>query len=229
MRWIIAIEPEVPLPRGRGRGRADGVRRAASSATPARTPSPSSRRRAWRSRPSASACPPRRRRSSSRCRSSRRSTACAGLRRRSARPRCRSCRRSSWSSSRGTDLIQARQLVQERLSHGRADAADVGRAAGDAPAASRRPAAVMQIGVSSKTDVADGSCRRSPTGRSGRGCCACPASSTSRSGASASSRSTSTSIPRGCRRSDVSLDDVMNTTADVARRRAAAATPTSGT
>ena len=35
----------------------------------------------------------------------------------------------------GTDLLRARQLVQERIDAGDADAADLGRAAGHAPAA----------------------------------------------------------------------------------------------
>ena len=102
-----------------------------------------------------------------------------------------------------------------------ADAADVGRAAGDAPAHLDDRAASCRSACRRRRSRC-GSCRRSPTGRSGRGCCACPAWPTSRSGASACRSSTSTSTRRGCAAHDVTLDDVMNATADVARRRAAA-------
>ena len=105
----------------------------------------------------------------------------------------------------GTDLLRARQLVQERLADGHADAADLGGAAGHMPPLSAT-SRVMKIGMSSNDDVAASSCRRSPTGRSGRGCCACPAWRTWRSGASACSRSTSTSTPTRMQAHDVSLD-----------------------
>ena len=75
----------------------------------------------------------------------------------------------------GTDLIKARQVVQERLDRDRPDAADLGGAAGDeAAAVGGRPGHADRRHL--ERDVAPSSCRRSPTGRSGRASCACPAS-----------------------------------------------------
>ena len=96
----------------------------------------------------------------------------------------------------GTDIFRARQLVPSAWRPSRPTLPTWAAPPFIMPPSSTT-SRVMKIGVSSKT-LSLTSSRRSPTGRSGRVCCASPASRTSPSGASTCSSCRCRSIPGGC-------------------------------
>ena len=106
----------APRHRRAGDHRHCSGRRCSQCARPRSTCSPSSRRRSSRSRPRRRASRPTRWRASSRAAGERaeRHPLAAD---RCAPSRCSASRLGAVSSSRGTDLLRARQLVQERLAH----------------------------------------------------------------------------------------------------------------
>ena len=115
---------------------------------------------------------------------------------------------------RGIDLMLARQLVQERLR--RSPSRDLPTWAG--PPVMLQPLSatsrVMKIGISSKTAVRDGAVDDRLLDDPGPAAAACPAWPTSPSGANGCRCCRCRSNRIGCRANDVTLDQVMEATAD---------------